>query len=170
MFMLFSTESELPRVHAAPTPNTKVVLPNAIPLVVTVYVELPERYQLPLFVLVIPVAAKLTLPWKAIPTVPANVTLPVNGPAIVKDAHRAIVTPASIVAVYAVALDKESKLTASKDVGIAAPEPPPDDVDHLVVLDQLPVPPTQYSVRGDGVAVKMIAPVLPAVFVLFAPT
>lgn len=90
-----------------------------------------------------PVAAKLTLPWKAIPTEPAKVTLPEAGPAIVNEAHRASVTPASIVAVYAVALDAELKMTASRDVGMAAPPPPPDAVDHLAVDDQLPVPPTQ---------------------------
>ena len=52
-----------------------------------------------MYVRVIPVAAKLTLPWKAIPTVPAKVTLPAAGPAMVNDAHRARVTPASMVAV-----------------------------------------------------------------------
>jgi hypothetical protein len=85
-------------------------------------------------------------------------------------AHLAIVIPVSIVAVYAVALDDESKLTESKEVGMAAPDDPPDDVDHDVVADQFPVPPTQYNVLAAGVAVKTIAPVLPAVFVLFAPT
>lgn len=53
----------------------------------------------PVYVRVIPVAAKLTLPCMAMFTEPAKVTLPAAGPAIVNDAHRAIVTPASIVAV-----------------------------------------------------------------------
>ena len=88
-----------------------------------------------------PVAAKLTLPWQAKAPDPAMVTLPDAGPAIVKDAHRACV--GSIVAVYAVALDAELKTTASRLVGMAAPEAPPEDVDQLVVLLQLPVPPTQ---------------------------
>jgi hypothetical protein len=69
-----------------------------------------------------------------------------------------------------VAFDAELKLTESNDVGMAAPDAPPDDVDHDVVDDQLPVPPTQYKVLGEGVAANIIDPVLPAVFVLFAPT
>jgi hypothetical protein len=67
-------------------------------------------------------------------------------------------------------LDIESNVTVSKDIGIAAPGVPPDDVAHLVVDDQLPVPFTQYKFLGAGVAVKKIAPVLPAVFMLLAPT
>ena len=53
----------------------------------------------PVYVRVIPVAAKLTFPWKAIPTEPAKVTLPTAGPAMVNEAQRARVTPASMVAV-----------------------------------------------------------------------
>ena len=103
----------------------------------------PARYTVPVHVLVIPVAVKLILPCDAIPTVPAIVTFPEAGPATVIDAHLAIVTPASIVAVYAVALERESKMTASSDVGIAAPDAPPEAVDQEVVADQFPVPPTQ---------------------------
>ena len=120
-----------------------------------------------MYVRVIPVAAKLTLPWKAISTEPAKVTLPDAGPAIVNEAHRASVTPASIVTVYAVALEAESKITVSRDVGALAPALPPEDVDHLVGLLQLPVPNTQYSVRGAGAAVLNTG--AEAVPVLLAP-
>lgn len=67
-----------------------------------------------------------------------------------------------MVAVYAVALDKLSNTTSSSEVGMTAPEAPPELVDHLVVLLQLPVPPTQYRVRPAGAAVnvKFVPPVL----------
>jgi hypothetical protein len=39
-----------------------------------------------------------------------------------------------------------SNTTSSVDIGTVAPEAPPDEADHFVVLDQLPAPPTQYLV------------------------
>ena len=50
---------------------------------------------------------------------------------------------------------------------MAAPDDPPDDVDHDVVADQFPVPPTQYRVLGAGAAVLKTGAA--AVPVLLAP-
>lgn len=128
---------------------------------------MPARNIVPVYVLVIPVAANVIFPCTESCAVPAKVTFPEVGPAIVKLAH---LEGASIVTVYAVALDPTSNITESKDVGIASPPAPFDDKDHLAVDDQLPVPPTQYKVLGVGGLVKNIGPELLDVFVLFGPT
>ena len=59
----------------------------------------------------------------------------------VKLAH---VAPSVTVAVNGAAPDAASKMALSTDVGTDAPDAPPDVADHLVVLFQLPDPPTQY--------------------------
>ena len=91
---------------------------------------------------------------RLLPAVPVVVRAPV-----VSEAVRDIVrTPAPddgvmvseltdwAVSTVAVNLPPElaSKIASSTDVGTDAPDAPPDEVDHLVVDDQLPAPPTQY--------------------------
>lgn len=78
-----------------------------------------------------------------IAVLPASVTLPTNGPAMVRDFILMPPVTAFTVAVYAVALEALSKTTSSWLLGTDAPEPPPDDVDQRAVSLQLPVPPTQ---------------------------
>lgn len=52
------------------------------------------------------------------------------------------------VTVYAVALERLSKITSSDDVGTDDPPRPPEESDQCEVSDpsQLPVPPTKYRV------------------------
>ena len=75
----------------------------------------------------------------------AHVTFPLAGAANVRSLHN-FVAPASIVTVYAVAFDKESKKTSSDAVGrFPAHGDPPDVVAQwFVASDQFHVPPTQY--------------------------
>jgi hypothetical protein len=102
----------------------------------------------------VPVYVGLTPPFTAVPdndilpytvmaVVPAQVTLPVAGPAMFISKHTA---PVPMVTVYAEALLAASKTTLSVSMGTLAPLDPPDAVDQFVVelLSQVPVPPTQY--------------------------
>lgn len=77
----------LPRTHSQSTPFTVIADANVTPFVVNVNpVELLDSVMLPVYVRVRPVAGSVTLPWMpTIAAVPANVTFPDAGPAIVSD-------------------------------------------------------------------------------------
>jgi hypothetical protein len=49
----------------------------------------------------------------------------------------------STVAIAATNPELASNTTSSVETGTDAPDAPPEEADHLVVLDQLPAPPTQ---------------------------
>jgi hypothetical protein len=80
----------LPKLQPQSTPLTLIALASVTPFVVNVSpVELLDSVIAPVYVLVSPVAGSVTLP--CIPTiavVPASVTFPVAGPAIVSDFMR----------------------------------------------------------------------------------
>ena len=74
---------------------------------------------------------------------PAHVIVPLVAGAALKFKLKHV-AEVSTVTVYAVAFDKESKIQSSPAPGTAAPGVPPLLVAQCAVLDQLPVPATQY--------------------------
>ena len=79
----------LPKVHPHPTPVILIALASEMPFVVNVLpVEDPESVIAPVYERVSPDAGSVTFPWMASGAVPAHVTLPTAGPAIVSAAQR----------------------------------------------------------------------------------
>jgi hypothetical protein len=88
----FGMLNALPRLQLQLTPLTVMLEAIVTPFVVNVSpVELLVNVMLPPYELVNPVAGSVTFPWIASGAVPAQVTFPTSGPAIVSEPQRSCV-------------------------------------------------------------------------------
>lgn len=129
-------------VHPPPTPLKVIALARLTPALTVQPVVVALKVIAPVYVRVTPVDAIAKLPDIANAAEPAMVALPDAGPDMLKLRQTGVVVR---VHVYNVALDKLLKKTSSAAVGTVAPPPPPEvALQCVVVVSQLPVPPTQY--------------------------